>query len=102
MDLDEQIAAQQKYLWASAFFVGIVALGLTLVLLAGCSSLQVSSDYDPGADFSQYKTFGWPTGDRPPEDALAKNPLVAKRIEHSIGEAKRFMADAGLPVRLDP
>jgi len=22
--------------------------------------------------------------------------------EHSIGEAKRFMADAGLPVRLDP
>lgn len=79
----------------------LMAIGLTLVLLMGCSSLQVSTDYDPAADFSQYKTFGWPTGDRPPEDALAKNPLIAKRVEYSIGEAlkaKGFtMLEDGVP-----
>ncbi len=79
----------------------ILAVGLTLVLLAGCSSLQVSTDYDPGVDFSQYKTFGWPGGERPPDDALARNPLVAKRIEASIAralEAKGFtMLEDGMP-----
>jgi hypothetical protein len=65
----------------------ILTAGVTLMVLIGCSSLQVSSDYAPDADFGKYKTFGWPGGDRPPEDALAKNPLVAKRIEMSINNA---------------
>jgi hypothetical protein len=79
----------------------ILAIGLSLVLLVGCSSLQVSTDYDPNVDFSTYKTFGWPGGDRPPDDVLAKNPLVAKRIESSIGralEAKGYtMLEGGMP-----
>ncbi len=79
----------------------ILTVGGSLVLLVGCSSIQVSTDYDPTADFSKYKSFGWPTGDRPPDDALAKNPLLAKRIEASIGqaiEARGFtMQEGGMP-----
>lgn len=32
-------------------------LGAGLVVLAGCAGNQVSTDYNPGAGFSQYKTF---------------------------------------------
>lgn len=78
-----------------------LTFGLALALLVGCSSLQVSTDFDPSADFSAYKTFGWPGGDRPPEDALAQNPLIAKRIEHSIEEALKAkgysMLEEGMP-----
>ncbi len=42
---------------------------------AACSSLQISTDYDKGTDFSQYKTFSWhDTGD-------IKNDILARRIE---------------------
>ncbi|MFC1799496.1 DUF4136 domain-containing protein [Candidatus Eisenbacteria bacterium] len=79
----------------------VMALGLILVLMVGCSSLQVSTDYDPNANFGQYKTYGWPGGDRPPDDALAQNPLIAKRIEYSIGEALKAkgytMLEDGIP-----
>jgi hypothetical protein len=79
----------------------MLSVGLALIALVGCSSIQVSSDYDPNVDFNQYKTFGWPGGDRPPEDELAKNPLIAKRLEFSIGRAleeKGFtMLEEGMP-----
>lgn len=29
------------------------------VLLAGCSSISVNTDFDPTADFNAYKTYGW-------------------------------------------
>jgi len=34
----------------------VVAVALTLTC---CSSISVSSDYDPAVDFSQYKTYSW-------------------------------------------
>ena len=37
--------------------VFVVVLGLVFVV--GCSSIAVSTDYDPTADFSAYKTYSW-------------------------------------------
>jgi len=60
------------------------ALGATLAavaVVAGCSTLQISTDYDKGVDFSQYKTFSWhDTGDM-------KDSITARRIEAVLTEA---------------
>jgi hypothetical protein len=32
---------------------------VALVAFAGCSSISVSTNFDSGADFASYKTFGW-------------------------------------------
>ena len=56
----------------------VVILGMI-----GCSSISVSSDYDPNADFSQYKTYAW--GDKlDPNDALEKNQLIEQRVFNAI------------------
>jgi len=52
-----------------------------VVLVAGCSSLQISTDYDKGVDFTQYHTFSYKdTGD-------VKDSLWAKRIENVLSDA---------------
>ena len=37
----------------------VVALNLAL---SGCASIEVSTDYDPEADFTRYQTFAWMEG----------------------------------------
>jgi hypothetical protein len=40
----------------------ILMFGAFILLMAGCSTVQVSSDYDRSVDFTQYKTYsyyGW-------------------------------------------
>ena len=63
-----------------------VLLCCTVALLAGCSSVSVTSDYDPSADFSGLKTYKWVklqgTG-----DALEKAPLVMKRAMVAVDKA---------------
>jgi hypothetical protein len=34
-----------------------MALGMGLILAAGCAGQQVTTDYSPATSFSQYKTF---------------------------------------------
>ena len=47
----------------------LLSIVLLIALQFGCSSLMVTYDYDPGADFSTLRTFDWladvqePTGD---------------------------------------
>jgi Domain of unknown function (DUF4136) len=58
----------------------ISALG-AVILFAGCSSLTISTDYDKGTDFSQFKTFSWrDSGD-------IKDSIMAKRIENVLSDA---------------
>lgn len=64
------------------FLKAIAVFGL--ISLVGCSTLSVSSDYDPNVDFTKYKTYAWFTGEMPADDALTKNPLVKKRIVSAV------------------
>lgn len=58
----------------------VTAFAATL-LGAACSTLQISTDYDKAADFSQYKTFSYhDTGE-------IKNDIWASRIENALSEA---------------
>ena len=64
-----------------------LALGLVLcALLAGCSTLEVSSDFDPKADFANLETYNWldepqkPTGD----PRIDGNTLLENRIHGAV------------------
>lgn len=74
-------------------FFFIIFNGL-LFLLAGCSSTKVKSDYDPDADFSQFKTYQWISGIKVNQgDELSKHPSVLKIIQASVDkelESKGF------------
>jgi len=53
----------------------------SLLLAAGCAgSLEVDYDYDPGADFSRLRTFGWLP--RNPESGAQQ--LRVKRIQSAV------------------
>jgi hypothetical protein len=63
------------------FLAVAAALGLVAGLMA-CSTVTVSTDYDPAANFSQYKTFTIM-----PLTQFEKIPLTADRIKAAITQA---------------
>jgi len=61
----------------------LLAASLLALATAGCAGFSVSSDYDPQADFSGYRSWYWlppsPTGDH-----RIDNDLVAARIRRAV------------------
>jgi hypothetical protein len=66
---------------AKRFLVIAAALGLVAGLVA-CSTVNVSTDYDPAANFAQYKTFTVM-----PLTQFQNNPITADRIKAAITQA---------------
>ncbi len=64
-----------------------VLLSASLFMILGCSSVSVKTDFDPGIDFSTYKTYMWYAGEMPEDDALSANPLVKKRVASGVEKA---------------
>lgn len=67
-------------------FPRLLALLLLAAGLNGCSTLMVSYDYDPQADFSRLKSYAWipeprkPTGD----PRIDHNTLLEERIQKAV------------------
>ena len=76
----------------------VLVILMAALVLGGCSSIKVVSDFDPSVDFTQYKTFeyyGWIED----SDKLI-NDLDKRRIENAFGdefEARglEFVEDGG-------
>lgn len=67
--------------------VGIVLFAI-LGCLWGCSSMQVSQDYDLSRDFSQLKTYAWRTENQPKTgDIRTDNSLLDARIRSAIDDS---------------
>jgi hypothetical protein len=62
---------------------GAAVLGVLWLALQACSSVSVKHDYDRGVDFQAYKTYAWSETEMP-DDELAKNPLVKKRVQLAV------------------
>lgn len=59
-----------------------------LLLIAGCSRVQVSQDYRAGMDFSHYRHYQWKTINmEPADDIRANNPLLHERFHQAIDSA---------------
>jgi hypothetical protein len=53
--------------------------------LAGCSSLKVSTQYDPTAPYPSYKTYAWVTAQPGPEQAPSiRNPVVKAQVQSAV------------------
>ena len=84
--------------------VATLAALAAAALLAGCSSLSVSYDYDNNVDFMQYRTFAWMA--RPeavPADAAQaqqRNDLLDRRIRSAVEDemaARNITQDPAAP-----
>ena len=63
---------------------GTILLAAALVA-SGCSTVQVSQDYDVQADLSDFGTWQWRNPVQPPTgDIRADNPLLDKRIRRAV------------------
>lgn len=61
---------------------------LSVLILVGCAGLRVNQDYEPGADFSIYTTFGWKSAVQPQTgDVRLDNPLLDGRIRKAVKRA---------------
>jgi hypothetical protein len=62
-----------------------VVLSIGLVVLAGCSSIPVSVDYQPGYDFSQIGRYFWLPPQADPQPASVYNSeLVTARVAAAV------------------
>ncbi len=64
----------------------VVSLGVLALVLSGCSGISVNQDFNPQANFSALRTWGWmpaPTG-RTTSDPREDNPLLDQRIRSAI------------------
>ena len=60
-------------------------LMLSLLLMAGCSGIRVTQDYDPITDFSALRTYRWATPSQAPTgDPRIDNPLQDARIRLAV------------------
>lgn len=63
----------------------LLLAGLFILAMYACSSVTIKSDFDPEYDFLSFKTYRWATDEEgSPDDALAKMPLVKKRVVAAI------------------
>jgi len=73
----------------------LLLLAASAGLLAGCSSISVSRDYDTAADFSNLKTFAWQYAEQPQTgNPRIDNDLHDERIRKAVDEtlvAKGFI-----------
>jgi hypothetical protein len=74
-----------------------VAMGMGLILAAGCAGQQVSTDYSPSTSFSQYRTFALvmppDTGAQQLLDQRVRNAVQAQLDAKGLTVADRQNAD---------
>ena len=65
----------------------LLLLAVPIGLLAGCSSVSVSRDYDTAADFSGLKTFAWQHAEQPQTgDPRIDNDLHDERVRRAVNQ----------------
>jgi hypothetical protein len=63
--------------------------GATLLLLQGCATYTVKSDYDPKANFANLKTYAWLQPKKHSDDLRLHDPLLDKRITEAVNATLR-------------
>lgn len=62
-------------------------VGLAALLLAGCSSLSVTTDYDRDIDFNRYQTYRWAPSTKPPKTVEGgTQSLMDRRIRRAVDD----------------
>jgi hypothetical protein len=63
----------------------VFVLLLAAAVVGGCSTIEVSSDYDPGADLSRLESYGWLPDPSPPAgDSRLDSSLLDARVRNVV------------------
>lgn len=63
----------------------IISIVLSAALIAACSGITVSQDYEKGFDFADFKTFAWKHElETRSDDPSEMSPLVATRVRNAV------------------
>ena len=77
---------------------GIFLLACAVLVLGGCTTITIRTDYDPQQDFSGLHTFSWATLTQEPTGNIKlDNPFLDKRIRASVESelsSKGYVKDA--------
>ncbi|MDH3521427.1 MAG: DUF4136 domain-containing protein [Myxococcales bacterium] len=66
-------------------WIEILVATACVALLSGCSSVRVTSDFDPNANFSALQGYAWLAASQPPTgDPRLDNTLLDARIRNAI------------------
>jgi hypothetical protein len=57
-----------------------------LLILTGCSTIQIFSDFDRTADFSKYKSFAWLQRSDSIQNLYYDNPLIEKNLKFYVNK----------------
>ena len=63
----------------------LIVIGLVVFAVSCAPTLRVKTDFDPGANFGDYKTFNWKEVTIP-GDALADNSILQNVVKSAIKE----------------
>jgi hypothetical protein len=77
-------------------------LAATLLLVSGCTSMMVKTDYDRQANFSQYRSFGWLNQSQEPNwpDKVQQSLMearVKRAVERELKAKGFFLIEKGRP-----
>ena len=68
-------------------FIGFICMTVGFIMLTGCATTRVLSDYDHSVEFGKYKTFNWlPKSTGSDFDKGVKNGIVDKRFKRLLQE----------------
>jgi hypothetical protein len=77
----------------------LIFLCLAFMLIAGCATFDVYSDYDKSIDFRSYKTFAWlPNPDQPYKNSRFNNQIMESNVKNYAGKEMEML---GYSVELD-
>jgi len=76
-----------------------ILVPILAALVLSCSNVRTHYDFDPSADFTAWKSYGWyPNASLPVGDPRLDNPLLQRRIEEAID---RTLGEAGFAKALE-
>ena len=65
----------------------ITLLSVIVLVLSGCSTLKVTSDFNPNTDFTRLQTYGWLHSiDQPSENVRVNNDFVRSAVREAVEE----------------
>ena len=58
---------------------------IVVAVLSGCSTMQITSDYDPSANFADLRSYNWiPEPQKVSGDPKIDNPFIERRIRDAV------------------
>ena len=73
-------------------------IGASLIALSGCTTIQVSADWDPSANLTGLQTFAWMPGpQKETGNVRLDNPLLNKRIRKAVSQQLQTQGYSEVP-----